>query len=265
LEGFIVFLVIVPLLVIAFWVSYFFLPPVHGLPILAYHRLSEWTNGKLTITVDKLDEQLETLKRQGYQSITFSDLKNLETTGRPLPNRPVLLTFDDDYLTVHRHAYPLLKKHRFQATVFLPHDSANNFSHLLGGERVLGYEGFKEMCADGIEFALRSQKLEVHQNGSPAQIESDIGDCVAALERTECPFVRVLAYPYGFRPNSRVGKTARRDALAKFSLDYAVRVGSGLNTFPLNKKYDLVRISIDGTDSLKQFERKVTRGKSAWL
>lgn len=260
------FLIIVPVLLIASWVLYFLLPPARGLPILAYHRLSEWTNGKLIITVDKLDEQLETLRRQGYQSVTFSDLKNLETTGRPLPIRPVLLTFDDDFMTVHRYAYPLLKKHKFQATVFLPHDSVGNFSQLVGGsERVLGYEGLKEMCADGIDFALRSQKLEVHQNGSSAQIQSDIGDCIAALERTECPFVRVFAYPYGFRPKSRVSKNARRDALAKYSVDYAVRVGSGLNMFPLSKKYDLVRISVDGIDSLKQFERKVTRGKAAWL
>lgn len=260
------FLVIVPLLLVAFWVFYFLLPPVHGLPILAYHRVSEDQNGKLTISVERLDEQLGVLKRHGYQSITFSDLKNLEITGLPLPPRPVLLTFDDDYLTVHRYAYPLLKKHKFQATVFLPHDSAGNFSHLVGGsERVLGYEGVKEMCADGIDFALRSQKLDVHQHGSPAQIESDIGNCVAALERADCPFVRVFAYPYGFRPSSRVRKNARRNALAKFSLDYGVRVGSGLNTFPLSKKYDLVRISVDGTDSLKQFERKVIRGKAAWL
>lgn len=259
-------LIIVPLLLVAFWVFYFLMPPVHGLPILAYHRVSENQNGKLTISVDRLDEQLAMLTRHGYQSITFSDLKNLEITGLPLPPRPVLITFDDDYLTVYRYAYPLLKKHKLQATVFLPHDSTANFSHLVGGsERVLGHEGFKEMCADGVDFALRSQKLDVHQHGSPAQIESDIGDCLAALERTESPFVRVLAYPYGYRSNSRIRKNARRDAFAKFSLDYAVRVGGGLNTFPLSKKYDLVRISIDGTDSLNQFERKVTRGKSAWF
>ncbi len=258
-------LIIVTLLLVIVWVFYSTLPG-HGLPILAYHRVSEDQNGKLTISVARLDAQLGILKRQGYQSITFSDLKNLEITGLPLPARPVLLTFDDDYLTVYRYAYPLLKKHNFQATVFLPHDSTGNFSHLVGGsERVLGYEGFKEMCADGIDFALRSQKLEVHQQGSLAQIKSDIGDCVTALERTECPFVRVFAYPYGFRPNSRMGKNVRRDALERLRLDYAVRVGSGLNSLPLNNKYDLVRISINGTDSLNQFERKVMRGKAAWL
>ncbi|MDQ6652469.1 MAG: polysaccharide deacetylase family protein, partial [Acidobacteriota bacterium] len=134
-----VILVIVPLLLVAFWVSYFLLPPAHGLPILAYHRVSENQNGKLTISVARLDEQLAVLKRQGYQSITFADLKNLETTGLPLPARPVLITFDDDYLTVHRYAYPLLKKHKLQATVFLTPDSAGSFSHLAGGsERTLG-------------------------------------------------------------------------------------------------------------------------------
>lgn len=242
------------------------MPPVHGLPILAYHRVSRGSNGKLTISVDRLDEQLGILKSRGYQSISFSDLRNLEITGLPLPPRPVLLTFDDDYLTVHRYAYPLLKKHGFQATVFLPPDSVGNFSQLMGGgERVLGYEGLREMCADGIDFALRSQKLEVHQQGSQTQIELDLRDCVAALRRTECPFVPVFAYPYGYQQKSRIGSSLRRKAFAKFSLGYAVRVGVGLNTFPLKKKYDLVRISVDGTDSLNQFVRKITRGKAGWF
>src|SRR5260370_10828746 len=100
------------LLLVAFlWFVYFLLPPPLGLPILMYHKISDRENDKLTISVDRLNEQLDCIKRLGYQPISFSDLRNFTQRRQPLPDKPVLLTLDDRYQTVDDLAYPLLECH----------------------------------------------------------------------------------------------------------------------------------------------------------
>src|ERR1700730_18317908 len=102
------------LLLALFWVSYFLMPPVRGLPILMYHKISEDRNDQLTISVDRLSEQFACIQQLGYQPISFADLRECMTSGRPLPEKPVLLTFDDGYQSVYDLAYPLLKTFDFR-------------------------------------------------------------------------------------------------------------------------------------------------------
>src|SRR5215831_12380766 len=71
-----------------FWLTYFLLPPAARLPILMYHKVSENHDDKLTISAERLDGQLACLKRLGYQSVSFSDLKEYERHGVPLPLKP---------------------------------------------------------------------------------------------------------------------------------------------------------------------------------
>jgi len=245
-----------------FWLTYFLLPPAARLPILMYHKVSENHNDKLTISAERLDGQLACLKRLGYQSVSFSDLREYERHGVPLPLKPVILTFDDGYLSVYDLARPLLQKHGFSATVFLPTKYIGGFNDWDGGtERLMNQEQIKSMSASGIHFGLHSHRHENYQRYSPSEIESDINDCVKALGAVVGKFDRVFAYPYGARPKSRTGKRFLKQILANQNIDYAVRIGSGLNAFPLRNRYELTRIGIHGTDSIRQFKRKLKKGR----
>lgn len=244
------------------WTIYLLLRQDSGLPILMYHKVSQTQNDKLTISTDRLDNQLACLRRLGYQSISFSDLKEFEQSGAPLPEKPVILTFDDGYLSVYEWARPLLRKHGFSATVFLPTKYIGGFNDWDGGtERLMSEEQIRTLARSGIEIGLHSHRHETYGRYSPSEIQSDITDCIKSLAAIVGRFDRIFAYPYGARPRSRTGKRVLQEILANQQIDYAVRIGSGLNTFPLRNRYELTRIGIHGTDSLKQFKRKVKKGR----
>ena len=93
-------------------------------------------------------------------------------------------------------------------------------------------------------------------------MDADIGECVRALEQGRCSFAPVFAYPYGAIPANRKTRKALRHALRKHGIEFALRIGSRVNMFPFSDVYELKRIGINGTDSLRQFRTKLKKGRT---
>ena len=94
-----------------------------SVPVLVYHSVGQdnehplW--GPLTLPVEVFAAQLEWLQREGYHTITLYQLHAYLAHGTPLPERPILLTFDDGFLDNWVYVCPLLEHYGFQATLFL--------------------------------------------------------------------------------------------------------------------------------------------------
>jgi len=104
-----------------------YLPPpeeVH-VPILMYHYISEVPPDAdryridLTVPPDRFEEQLHYLQAQGYQTIKLVDIYNTLSTGAPLPENPIVLTFDDGYKDAYTNILPLLQAYGFSAEFFI--------------------------------------------------------------------------------------------------------------------------------------------------
>ncbi len=87
-------------------------------PVLMYHRLAEVPGDRNALPPEKFREQLDYLKSHGYHTITMDELFLYYHDGKPLPPKPVLLTFDDGYADNLTYALPLLKEYQMKATVF---------------------------------------------------------------------------------------------------------------------------------------------------
>jgi len=89
---------------------------------LMYHYVSWLPPGPdalrrdLTVSPADFEEHLKYLKANGYNTITAVDLWWSLDTGRPLPPKPVLLTFDDGYVDHHEVVLPLLKRYGMVGT-----------------------------------------------------------------------------------------------------------------------------------------------------
>lgn len=83
------------------------------LPVLMYHGIRNDTSAqnKYVISPDEFEADLKYLKENGYETIVVADLLNYFENGNPLPNKPIILTFDDGCLNNYTYAYPLLKKY----------------------------------------------------------------------------------------------------------------------------------------------------------
>lgn len=83
------------------------------LPIIMYHSIldSQKYIGKYVIPSSSLEEDLKYLKENGYTAITVKDLYDYVYSNKELPEKPVMLTFDDGYYNNYANALPLMEKY----------------------------------------------------------------------------------------------------------------------------------------------------------
>jgi peptidoglycan/xylan/chitin deacetylase (PgdA/CDA1 family) len=90
------------------------------LPILAYHKVDTVRElGVNCISPKTFEKQIRFLAECGYQSISPELMVASVRGDGKLPEKPILITFDDGYENFYNYAYPIMKKYGYTATVFL--------------------------------------------------------------------------------------------------------------------------------------------------
>lgn len=113
------------------------------IPILMYHSIGINRRNNLLVAPAKFNSQIKHLHKAGYQTICFQTLENYWKSGKPLPAKPILLTFDDGYKDNYTIAYPILKKYKFKATIFVITNFIDDANHL-------SQKQIKEMISSGL-------------------------------------------------------------------------------------------------------------------
>jgi peptidoglycan/xylan/chitin deacetylase (PgdA/CDA1 family) len=90
-----------------------------AVPVLIYHEIGVHRTppGPTAISVESFREEMDFLAARGYTTLSIGQLLDF-LGGRPVPERSVVLTFDDGWKSLDE-AVPLLKKHGFKATFFI--------------------------------------------------------------------------------------------------------------------------------------------------
>ena len=167
-------------------------------PVLTYHRIGGRTN-RMELTARVFAAQMEYLARNGYRVVHLSELADFLAGKRALPKRAVVLTFDDGYVSTYEHAFPLLKKYGFPATVFL-------YTNFVGAKDALTWPQIREMSQSGlIDFQPHSRthaNLIVRLPGESEQryrerLDEEIRAPRDLIRRNLSRAVSSYAYPYG--------------------------------------------------------------------
>jgi peptidoglycan/xylan/chitin deacetylase (PgdA/CDA1 family) len=90
------------------------------LRVLMYHKVNDLPENPLSVPVGAFDDQLAQLRELAYTVVSLEDVLTHYRDGAPLPERPVLITFDDGYRDNLEHAAPVLQKHGYPAVIFVP-------------------------------------------------------------------------------------------------------------------------------------------------
>jgi len=97
-----------------------------GVPVVMYHAVGPqkpgWIWNYLVMPVQVFEDQMRMLKKKGWTAITLNALYNHMAKGEPLPDKPIVLTFDDGYLDNWVFAYPVLKKYGHHAVIWISTD-----------------------------------------------------------------------------------------------------------------------------------------------
>ena len=96
-----------------------------SVPILMYHYIrnnpdpNDTLGDDLSVSPDNFKDQLTYLKSHGFTTVSLDDLVLALTGSRDLPQKPIILTFDDGYDDMYTTAYPLLRDNGMVATSYV--------------------------------------------------------------------------------------------------------------------------------------------------
>jgi peptidoglycan/xylan/chitin deacetylase (PgdA/CDA1 family) len=176
------------------------------LPVLCYHHVGTKLSGSwpiLTVSTDVFTRQILWLAEQGYTGIHANDWLDWVRCGKLLPEKPILITFDDGYSDLLQNAFPVLKASNYKSTMFV-------VSQYIGGPgdwpSPLGYTGrplmtaeqILELARDGVEIGAHSRTHRDLRNLSPDELKTELTLCRVELSDLVGGPVNTLAYPFGY-------------------------------------------------------------------
>jgi len=91
------------------------------------------------VTVDHLVNYFSWLKENGYHIVSIQDILNAKNGQQSLPDKAILLTFDDGYKSFYTYVFPLLKVFHYPATIAIVGswlDTPENKTVLYGDKQV---------------------------------------------------------------------------------------------------------------------------------
>ena len=238
----------------------------HPLRVLMYHRVSaQGMADPMTVPVNTLETQLHYLQQEGYHAILLSELVNYIQQGTPLPEKPVLISFDDGYRDNFTAAYPVFEKYGIKANIFLVPAFLQQPSPGPKGETsaYLHLKDIHDMDARLVEYGLHSFDHKNYKTLTDTAIETDLRDCKSALTGMGVPFQPCLAFPYGAYPKKNAARRRQfLETLAGNRIVAAFRIGNRLNALPLSNPLLIQRLDIQGGYDLKKFIQLLRKGKT---
>jgi poly-beta-1,6-N-acetyl-D-glucosamine N-deacetylase len=164
-------------------------------PILMYHDILPQKEVFFDVTPSELEQHFQLIKSQGVTPISVDLLMNHLQTGMPLPEKPVVLTFDDGYGGHYQYVYPLLKKYGYPVVFSVYTDGVGNNA----GRTHVSWEQLREMANNPLV------TIASHTVTHPAdltklpdeQLRREVAESKEILEKKlEIP-VRYFTYPRG--------------------------------------------------------------------
>jgi peptidoglycan/xylan/chitin deacetylase (PgdA/CDA1 family) len=240
-----------------------------GMPALMYHKIGDYPPGselaKLWVTTADFRRQLEYLKKHGFTSVTFAEWRDAEKGLKPLPAKPVLITFDDGYMNNYELAFPLLREFGMKGNVFLVYETMDqhNAWHDPATEpwlRMMTWAQIKEMQDSGVfEFGSHTMKHRCLTEIPPEEARWELTESKRRLEDKLGRECVGFAYPYGA---GAYAPEVRRLALeAGYRFDFGIK--QGITKLPWRREDEAVRrLLIRGDDNRLDFHLNLTRGKA---
>ena len=212
----------------------FLLPEPDGFPILEYHQVTdEFLDPDFEIynvPPAEFATQLDYLQAEGYTTITLQDFMRVVHGKGELPQKPIVLTFDDGYADNYHTMLPILEAHSMTAVIYV-------ITNELGKKNYLKLDELKDLQRRGIEIGSHTaDHLPLTSYDKDFQ-RRQIRESKIFLEWSGLETIYSLSYPNGAF-NSDIEEILREENYLT-----AVTGEAGLNTLQTNP-YELYRVHI---------------------
>lgn len=127
--------------------------------VLSYHEVAskgETLDSSYTVSPEHFKEQTEWLLQNGFHFISVQDILDYRNHAKKLPNKAVLMTFDDGYQSVYANAFPILKQHKIPFVIALvgtwmkSDDKVDFAGHKIDRDKFMSQKEIQEMVKSGL-------------------------------------------------------------------------------------------------------------------
>jgi peptidoglycan/xylan/chitin deacetylase (PgdA/CDA1 family) len=230
-------------------------------PILMYHSISQFASSKFrqfTVPVTLFADHMTYLHQNGYTPITVTQFINARgQKGSALPERPIVITFDDGFADFFTEALPVLQQYRFTATLYIATGFINGTSRWLQREEetsrpMLTWDQLSEISAHGIECGAHShchRQLDILPD---AVAYDEIVRCKRLLEDHLGRDVLSFAYPHGYHSTTTKQFVRKAGYTSACAVKYAM---SSETTDP----FALARLMVSADTSVNDLAALLTK------
>ena len=221
-------------------------------PILMYHNLdNEFMRSKLSVSPESFDKQMRFISRH-YNPVSLKELAAMVKNKEKIPKGTIAITFDDGYENNYTSGYPVLKKYRIKATIFLIVDKINTPGYLTE-------EQIKEMHQSGlVDFGAHTLTHPYLTEIPKLRLKQEIYDSKKKLEEMFGWEYEVFAYPGGrFNQNAK-------EMVEEAGYFAAVATSPG-EKFPNDDIYALKRVRISRSSDNSWVFWLYSSGEYIWI
>ena len=185
------------------------------LPVLMYHSVRRGPETDYAVTPDTLESDFRYLRSLGWESVSPEQLVRYVFDGIPLPEKPVLLTFDDGFYNSLTYVLPLLETYGLCATVNVVGSFTAELAEADSHQPAYSYLTAEDLCtlhqSGRISFGNHTYRMHSRtarrgcsimdgesERAYHAVLYADLAAVQALFDRTLHQSPAVFAYPYGF-------------------------------------------------------------------
>lgn len=179
-------------------------------PVLCYHhiRTKEET---YSVSPQKFAAQMKLLHDSGYHTVLPEDLYNYLAFGKPLPAKPVMLTFDDTVLDQYTIGYAEMKKYDFKGVFFIMTIS-------IGKPRYMNRDMLKQLADEGNAVECHTWDHHRVTKYTTADWDKQVTEANATIESITGKKIQYFAYPHGLWKDSSIAPLKERNIKMAFQL-----------------------------------------------
>ncbi|WP_218080696.1 polysaccharide deacetylase family protein [Anthocerotibacter panamensis] len=172
------------------------------LPVITYHALSDMP-APLGTPPQVFEQHLKAFRHWGYRTVSLAEVSLALTHDQPLPERSLVISFDDGYQSIYREAWPRLRDWGFTATVYLISDWCGRDNRWLGQPPTLPtaplmtWDEAAQLAAAGWELGAHTCSHRPLPGLAPAAVETELSEAQRTIQIRTGQSVQTFAYPYG--------------------------------------------------------------------
>jgi peptidoglycan/xylan/chitin deacetylase (PgdA/CDA1 family) len=187
-------------------------------PVLCYHQIRDWRPYDKQVDKDYIippanfKAHIKMLADSGYHTILPDELYDYLTTGKTLPAKPIMLTFDDDDEDGFKVARPELMKYGFKGVFFITTTNIEKNKYYMDTKQL------KQLSDEGHIIACHTRDHVNFKKIKGDDWEVQIDKPTRKLEKITGKPVKYFAYPYGLWNSQNLPGLRKRGFVAAFQL-----------------------------------------------